>query len=90
MVSPIENQLIVSSRSNKSPLNGSGGSSSYWDKKWTYEEYLEELKMPLDQPDPNDPDDPRYYRKYAINIPPPDVHYMIPDRKDAVATDVRT
>lgn len=88
MVSPIENQLINDKIN--SVVSSNQGGNSYFDKKWTYEEYMDELKNPVDQPDPNDPNDPRYYRKYAINIPPPDVYYMIPDRKDAVANDVKT
>lgn len=44
----------------------------------------------MDQPDPNNPDDPRYYRKYAMNVPPPDLYYFVPDRKDVVALDVKS
>ena len=63
---------------------------TYYDVKWTYEEWLEEVKKPIDYPDPNNAEDPRYYRKYAHNIPHPDMYYIIPDRKDAVATTDKT
>ena len=42
----------------------------YLATKSTYREYLEELSLPIDFPDPLDKDDPRYYRKYAHNLPP--------------------
>ena len=45
------------------------------------------MQKPIEHPDKEDPNDPRYYRKYAHNVPPPDVYYLIPDRKDAVARD---
>lgn len=52
----------------------------YLDKKWTFEEYLEELKEPIDYADPNDPSDPRYYRKYARDVPPPEAFYLVPEK----------
>ena len=58
--------------------------------KWTYSEYLEELRGPIDYPDANNPDDPRYYRKYAHNVAPPEAYHFIPDRKDDVATNNAT
>jgi len=63
--------------------------ASYFEVKWTYKEYLEELKKPIEYPDKNDENDPRYYRKYAHNISPPDAYYFIPDRKDSVANDMK-
>ena len=63
---------------------------TYFDVQWTYEEWLEELKKPIDYPSPDDPDDPRYYRKYAHNVAHPDLYYIVPDRKDAVATNEKT
>lgn len=63
---------------------------TYYDKKWTYNEYLEELKQPISHPDPNNVDDPGYYRKYAMNICPPDVYYTYDERKDAVNADKKT
>ena len=45
--------------------------NDYLGNKWTYEEYLEELKKPIDYPNIHDKDDPGYYRKYAHNVPPP-------------------
>ena len=69
---------------------GTNYTSSYFDKKWTYAEYLEALKEPLDFPDPHNPDDPLYYLKYAHTIPPPDAYYFIPDRKDDVAINKAT
>ena len=87
MVSPAGDQRLIGGIESASADNESGN-DSYWDKKWTYEEYMEELKMPVDQPDLNNPDDPRYYRKYAMNIPPPELHYFIPDRHTVVAVDV--
>ena len=59
-------------------------------KKWTYEEYLDELKKPIDFPDPNNKDDPRYYRKYAHNVPPPAAYFYIPADKDKVSSDPKT
>ena len=35
-------------------------------------------------PDVADPNDPGYYRKYAMNIPPPELYYICPDTKDLV------
>ena len=66
------------------------GQTTYFDKKWTYQEYLEELKQPITPPNPNDINDPGYYRKYAINICPPEVYYTYDERKDAVATNKAT
>lgn len=63
---------------------------SYFDKKWTYAEFLAELEEPIEHPDPTDPDDPRYYRKYAHTVPPLDAYYFIPDWKDCVATNTAT
>lgn len=34
--------------------------------------------------------DPRYYKKYVHNLAPLEAYYLIPDRKDSVATDVKT
>ena len=67
-----------------------GQPGAYFLKKWTYAEYQEELKKPIDYPDPNDPNDPRYYMKYAHTLPPTDAYYMIIDRKDDVATNEKT
>ena len=64
--------------------------SSYFDKKFTYEEYLEELRQPIDYPDINDPNDERYYKKYAMNVAPPEAYYWIPDKKDGVVTSQKT
>lgn len=57
--------------------------------KWTYKEYLEELKKPIEHPDRHDENDPRYYHKYAHNISTPDAYYFIPDRKDSVGNDMQ-
>ena len=62
----------------------------YLSTKWTYEEYQEELCKPIDYPDPQNKDDPRYYRKYAHNVPPPEAYFYIPPDKDAVATNDKT
>ena len=62
----------------------------YLDKKWTYEEYLEELKQPIEYPDPTDPEDPRYYRKYAYTVPPPEAYYLVPDNRDEVNVDKKS
>ena len=69
------------------PNDGRGPEDSYFNKKITYEEYMEELRQPIDYPNPEDPDDERYYRKYAINMPPLDCYFLIPDGKDRVARD---
>ena len=66
------------------------GNGGEFDKKWTYEEYLEELKQPMVHPDPENPDDPLYYKKYAMNIAPPDVYYFLPPRYDTRAEDKKT
>ena len=58
---------------------------TYFDVKWTLKEYEEELKKPIDQPSISNPEDPLYYRKCAHNVPPPDAHYILLDKKDQVA-----
>ena len=63
---------------------------SYFDKKWTYAEYLEELKVPIEHPDPHNPNDPLYYKKWAHTLAPPEAYYFVIDRKDEVATNVAT
>ena len=60
---------------------------SYLDVKWTYEEYKEELKKPIEPPAQDDPEDPGYYKKYAQNIPPLVLYFVIPDRHQTVARD---
>jgi len=85
MVSVATNQLILTNEESK---HGSG--QSYFDKKWTYEEFLEELKKPIVHPDPHDVNDPGYYKKWAHTVPPMQAYYFIPDRKDSVAVDVKT
>lgn len=35
-------------------------------------------------------DDPRYYMKYAMNVPPLDAYYFVPDKKSQVATNDAT
>ena len=56
---------------------------SYLDKqRFTLEEYLEALQKPYEQPDLKDCNDPRYYKKYAHNLPPLEAYFLIPDDKD--------
>ena len=69
------------------PNDGRGPDDSYFNKKITYEEYMQELRQPIDYPDPQDPEDERYYRKYAMNMPPLECYFIIPDNKDKVARD---
>ena len=47
MVSPAGDQRLIGGIESASADNESGN-GTYWDKKWTYEEYMEELKMPVD------------------------------------------
>lgn len=60
------------------------------DRKFTLQEYLDELQQPIDPPDPRNPNDPRYYKKYVHNMPPLEAYFIIPARKDAVATTDKT
>lgn len=71
MVSP-QSQLIdtLQPASAQPHSLGLNPGESYFDRKWTLAEYEEELKRPIDYPDKHNVDDPRYYRKYAHNIPP--------------------
>ena len=88
MVSGPDNQLIHEAENLL--VSGTREGSDYLDKKWTFEEYEEELKKPIDFPDKGDTEDPRYYIKYAHTIPPPEAYYIIPDRKDCFALDDKT
>ena len=93
MVSPIdERSKLISDnqRSVDAPEESKTAGTSYFDKKWTLQEYYEELKQPIQHPDPNNIDDPGYYKKYAINVPPPEAYYIYDERKDAVATNKAT
>lgn len=59
------------------------GEEDYLNKtRWTYDEWLEEVNKPIDQPDVHNKDDPRYYMKYAHNIPPLQSYFFIPEKKD--------
>ena len=51
---------------------------------------MEEMKQPMVHPDPENPDDPLYYKKYAMNIAPPDVYYFLPPRYETRAEDKKT
>lgn len=62
----------------------------YLDVKWTYDQYLEELKKPIEPPDSEDPDHPGYYKKYAHNLPPNEAYFLIPDRHCEVAQNEAT
>ena len=62
----------------------------YLEKKWTYQEWLEEMKQPVDYPDPHNSDDPRYYMKHAMNVPPVGAYYLIPERQGSVGRDEAT
>ena len=48
------------------------------------------MKQPMVHPDPENPDDPLYYKKYAMNIAPPDVYYFLPPRYETRAEDKKT
>lgn len=93
MVSPSQSMLINTRNDNPNAvpqLTDTSNQESYFDKKWTYEEYLEELKKPVEHPDPNDINDPLYYKKYAHTVPPPAAYYFVPDRKDSQALNEET
>lgn len=45
------------------------------------------MAKPIENPDPHDINDPRYYMKYAHTVPPPAAYYFIPNKKDNVAHD---
>lgn len=83
-------QLIDTNQGSPTQHAAAPPGQSYFDKKWTLEEYEAELRKPIDHPDPNNVEDPRYYMKYAINIPPPAAYYFLPDKKDQVATNEET
>jgi len=38
----------------------------------------------------HDKNDPRYYRKYAHNVPPKNAYFFIPEKRDQVAMDTKT
>ena len=80
------NELLVGNDPKRELLLGEDHEQDYLANKWTFEEYLEELDKPIEYPDRLNKDDPRYYRKYAHNLPPKEAYFMIPDRKDQVAT----
>jgi hypothetical protein len=65
-----------------SVLEGGGTFS----KKFTYEEYKEEMEQyregKIPKPDPEDIQDPLYYRKYAHTLPPLECHFHIPDNHE--------
>ena len=64
---------------NQHVANVSGAPNSHLDgQRFTLEQYREALQKPIDYPDKNDPDDPRYYTKYAHTIPPPEAYLTRP------------
>ena len=65
-------------------------SGAYFDKKWTIKEYAEEIKKPIEYADPHNPNDPRYYKKYAHTVAPIDAYFFIPDGKDEVSSDEKS
>ena len=62
----------------------------YLMSKWTFKEYIDLLERPIDYPNPNNKDDPGYYRKYAHNVPPPEAYFYVPSNRDKVATGSKT
>jgi len=46
------------------------------DRKFTLQEYNEELNKPYEVPDPTNCDDPRYFRKYVHTMPPLEAYRM--------------
>ena len=59
----------------------------YLDKqRFTLEEYKEALNQPVEQPNPSDCNDQRYYKKYAHNLPPLEAYSLIPDGHDKANT----
>ena len=54
--------------------------------RFTIEEYKKELAEPIEHPDPHDPEDVRYYKKYAHTIPPPEAYFILIPGWDKVNT----
>ena len=48
-------------------------------KRFTFKEYCLALKQPVSHPDRIDPNDERYYKKYAQNLPPFEAYFIIPE-----------
>ena len=46
-------------------------------QRFTIEEYKNALAEPIDYPDPNDHEDPRYYKKYAHTLAPPEAYFIL-------------
>lgn len=65
----------------------SASNEGYLAKKWTLDEFKEELKQPIEAPAIDDPDDPLYYKKYAHTLPPKEAYFFIPNGHDTVALD---
>ena len=72
----------------------SGPQSSFLQKQFTFEEYSAELAEyhdgKLAQPDPNDHEDPLYYRKYAHNVPPLEAYFLIPEHVEKQCKDMKS
>lgn len=54
------------------------------DRQFTLEEYHKELEEEIIYPDPSNPEDPNYYRKYAHNMPPLKAYTLRPIDYDKV------
>ena len=44
----------------------------------------------MPQPDPENCEDPRYYRKYAHNLPPLECYFHIPNDQEMQCKDMKT
>ena len=61
---------------------------NYLDRtRFTLQEYLAAIKKPIQHPDPEDSNDPGYYKKYAHNLPPLEAHFLVLDNADRVNTE---
>ena len=71
-----------------------GPESAFLKKQFTFEEYKEQLQSyhegKLPQPDPNNCEDPLYYKKYAHNMAPPEAYFFIPEHQEMQCKDVKT
>lgn len=76
----MESQLQLNASNSASP------SESTLDVKFTLDEYRYELnnQSQLQKPNPTDPEDPLYYRKYASTMPPLEAYKFRPVQADLV------
>ena len=60
-----------------------GPEAEFLKKQFTLEEFNQEIQEyregKLGEPDPEDFEDPMYYRKYAHTLPPLESYFIVPD-----------